>query len=243
MKSFREYIIEKEEMEQPTVTGIHYSHKPDLTTLSGSMSGTGIKGAEQERLRQTKDERIKKRVYFYPHTGGESSLPRPEEGLGIHTYQAELKNMFDARKHSKETNKIHETAKKYEAEGEHPSNAFERAVLDHGYKGYHTGNMSVALGGNVPVKYTGTRIGKSFYDTKQDTSAPKHSVFDSAASKEGIHTSSMLSQPQTMFFLKNKSKLQEKVPSLKMQYGRLTVHKDHLNDLTDVLKEHPDHPF
>jgi hypothetical protein len=207
------------------------------------MSGTGIKGAEQERLRSTKDDRIKRRVYFYPHTGSKDTLPRPEEGLGIHTYSAHLTKMFDAGKHSKETNKIHETAKKYESEGEHPSNAFERAVLDHGYQGYKTKNLGVALGGSVPVKYEGTRLGKAFVDTKQDTAPSKYSVFDSAASKEGIHTSSMLSQPQTMFYIKHKAALQSKVPSLMMQNGRLNVHKDHLNDLQNALKDHPDHPF
>lgn len=243
MKTFKEFLLERDEPIVNDSMGIHYSHKPELTNLRATMSGSGIKGAEQERLRSAKDDRIKKRVYFYPHLGSHDTLPRPEEGLGIHAYEAKLPNMFDARTHSKETNKISTKAKEYEAKGEHPSNAFESAVLDHGYHGYHTPNMSVVLNKDVPAKYIGSRIGKKFVDIKQDTTPTKHSVFESMPSKTGEHISSMLSNEQSMFFLKHKKDLQAAAPSLKQQYGRLNIHKDDLPKLQQELEKHKNHPF
>jgi len=50
---------------------IHYGNRPGLSYLTGSSSGTGIKGAEQERLNKPgTDPRIKRRVYFYLPTEG-----------------------------------------------------------------------------------------------------------------------------------------------------------------------------
>lgn len=237
MLTFKQFLLESEDQEY-----IHYSHKPNLTHLSGNMSGSGIKGAEQERLGQTKDNRIKKRVYFYPPVSG-GHLPRPEAGLGSHVYKAKLDNMHDARKPSPEANKIAATAKEHEAKGEHPGNAFERAVVDHGYHGYHTDNMSVVLNKDVAVKHHGTSNGHTFADHKIDTSEKKKSVFDGIPNKEGEHSSSNLSSHQTLFFLKHKNDLQKAAPSVKMQYGKLYVHKDHMDALHKELEKHTGHPL
>jgi len=235
MLTFKQYILESEDHY------VHYSNKPNLTHLSGGMSGSGIKGAEQERLSQTKDSRIKKRVYFYPPVAG--GLPRPEQGLGTHTYKAKLHNMHDATKPSPEGNKIAATAKEHEAKGEHPGNAFEKAVVDHGYHGYHTANMSVVLNHDVPVSYHGSSAGKHFVDHKIDTSEKKKSVFDGIPNKDGEHSSSNLNSHQTMFWIKHKESLQKAAPSAKMQYGKMYVHKDHLDNLHKELEKHKDHPF
>ena len=66
MKTFKTYLYEKENEDSHPTIYTHYSHASDLNHLSGNMSGTGIKGAEQERLKGTTDSRIKSRVYFYP---------------------------------------------------------------------------------------------------------------------------------------------------------------------------------
>ena len=59
---------------------IHYGRQPNLRVLSGHSNGTGIKGAEDQRLKESTDPRIKQRVYFYtPVDGG---IPQPEVGLG-----------------------------------------------------------------------------------------------------------------------------------------------------------------
>jgi hypothetical protein len=238
MLTFKQFLLESDESDHH----FHYSHKAGLTHLSGHMSGTGIKGAEQERLSQTKDNRIKKRVYFYPPVGG-GHLPRPEQGLGHHIYSAKAENLHDATKPSEAANKIAATAKEHEAKGEHPGNAFERAVLDHGFHGYKTSNMHVVMNHDVAVKHHCTTQGKTFADHKFDTSEKKKSVFDGAPNKEGEHTSSNLNQHQSLFYLKHKEALQKAAPSIKMQYGKLNVHKDHLSGLHKELEKHKDHPL
>lgn len=236
MKTFLEYL--KEDVNAPY---IHYSNRQGLTQLSGSMSGSGIKGAETERLAQTKDSRIKKRVYFYPPVQG--ALPKPEVGLGIHTYEADLDNMHDARKQSVDGNNIATTAKKHVESGEHPQNAFERAVLDHGFKGYHTDNMSVVLNHDVPVKYVGSSVGKNFKTPLVNTKESKKSVFEGIPNKQDEHSSSLLNPSQVSFWQKNQEKMKSAAPSTRMQYGRLYVHKDHLDGLKNELDKHEHHPF
>lgn len=238
MRTFKQYLSEKEEN---SVIGIHYAKNPNLNTLYGHMSGTGIKGAEQDRLSHTKDSRIKKRVYFYPSQG--ENLPQPEQGLGNHAYEAKLTNMLDASKNSPEVAKVTAKAKEYTAKGEHPSNAFESALLDLGHHGYHTQNMSVVLNKDVPVKYIGTTAGRKLVVPKTDTTPSKHSVFDVAPNKSGEHESSILKPEQISFFQKNKDSLKAAAPSVKMQYGRLSVHKDHIDDLKRELDKHPTNPL
>lgn len=236
MQTFLQYLAEKEE-----ATFVHYSHKEDITSLSGGMSGSGIKGAEEERLKSTKDSRIKKRVYFYPSVSG--GLPRPESGLGSHVYHAKLSNMHDATKQSPEGNEIAKLAQKRIANGEHPSNAYESSVLDRGHSGFHTSNMSVVLNHDVPVKYAGTSVGKTFKDHVIDTKEKTKSIFDGISNKDGNHTSSMLTPTQTLFFYKHQASLKNAAPSIAMQYGRLKVHQAELSNLKSELDKHQDHPL
>lgn len=236
MRTFLQYLSEKTDL-----TYIHYSHRANMSTLSGGMSGSGIKGAEEKRLGETKDSRIKKRVYFYPPVAG--GLPRPEQGLGSHTYEAKLHNMHDATKASPEGNKIALKAKEHIANGEHPSNAYERAVLDSGYHGYHTDNMSVVLNKDVPVKYTGSSTGKHFVDHKVDTKEKTKSIFDGIPNQDGEHSSSSLKPEQASFWAKHKDSLKSAAPSARMQYGRLYVHKDHIDKLKKELDKHTETQF
>ena len=123
------------------VTGIHYGRER-TPVLSGSKYGTGVRGAEAQRLANSSDPRIKRRVYFYVAEG--DKLPRPETGLGIHTYRQKLSNLYDPA-----TGRI---------ETQDP-NLFESAVLDGGYDGYvnHRYGMAVVLDADVPVEYLGQR--------------------------------------------------------------------------------------
>jgi len=159
MKSFKQFLNEREQSKGVSVQGVHYSKKPGLTHLEGRMSGTGIKGAEQSRLQETKDNRIKNRVYFYNHTGGD--LPRPEQGLGPHIHTATLHNIYDPSTASDEHRAEVEHHKAKHAVGFHnASNTFESAVVDAGYHGYTNRGMTVVLNHTVPVSYQGSRFDK-----------------------------------------------------------------------------------
>lgn len=138
----------------PAQLSIHYGKVGDLTELNGAKNGTGISGREQERLKYTDDERIKKRVYFYPHDGS-STLPRKEPGLGRHVYAASLNNLYDRIEDPKriweQISGIRDSMDRI--------NALESAIVSHGYDGYTAGGMTVVFADAVPVKYMGDEKG------------------------------------------------------------------------------------
>jgi hypothetical protein len=128
-----------------TFSGIHYG-KAKTERLSGGMFGSGIRGEESKRLAQSRDPRIKRRVYFYiPNDAG--SVMRPEAGLGQHVYTQTFDNILPS---GDEMTHLYRSVDK-------DFNAFESAVVDAGYDGYAVPaqGMMVVLNHNVPVKYEG----------------------------------------------------------------------------------------
>lgn len=69
----------------------HFSTKPGLTMTDPRMYGTGIKGAEMERLQGTPGA-VMDRTYFY---AGDPSKITPEPGLGANKYVAESSGLYD----------------------------------------------------------------------------------------------------------------------------------------------------
>lgn len=120
---------------------VHYGKVGQLNSLSGDRNGTGIRGAENARVAQAADPRIRQRVYFYlPVEGG---IPQPESGLGQHVYKADLSNLYD----------INSQQMRLPAD----SNAMDSAILDAGYSGYfNEAQGTVVMFGSVPVSYQGT---------------------------------------------------------------------------------------
>jgi hypothetical protein len=128
-----------------TFSGIHYG-KAKTERLNGGMFGSGIRGEESKRLAQSRDPRIKRRVYFYiPNDAG--SVMRPEAGLGQHVYTQTFDNILPS---GDEMTRLYRSVDK-------DFNAFESAVVDAGYDGYAVPSqgMMVILNHNVPVKYEG----------------------------------------------------------------------------------------
>jgi len=128
-----------------TFSGIHYG-KAKTERLSGGMFGSGIRGEESKRLAQSRDPRIKRRVYFYiPNDVG--FVMRPEAGLGQHVYTQTFDNILPS---GDEMSRLYRSVDK-------DFNAFESAVVDAGYDGYAVPSqgMMVILNHNVPVKYEG----------------------------------------------------------------------------------------
>lgn len=125
-----------------SVDAWHFSGKPDLRFLTGSSYGSGIKGAEADRLARSFDRRIKRRVYFYiPKNDG--SLPAREQGLGPHRYEIRLGNLYEPG-----------VSPRINASD---ANGLESAILDAGYDGYlnRSLGMAVVLDADVPARYVG----------------------------------------------------------------------------------------
>ena len=190
---------------------IHYGKQAGLSNLSGSIFGTGIKGAELERLNKPGvDPRIKKRVYFYlPVEGG---IPASESGLGGNVYSADLKNMYDPDGSVK-------------GEG----NAFESAVLDAGYKGYmnRMQGTAVVLNSDVPVRYLGTSDQFNKVQRLIQRIVPKVET-----RTEGNET---VRKMDNTISLKAKEAAQIAAPSFKQQYGEARVATNEKNAANEAL--------
>jgi len=124
-----------------SVIGRHYSPRVQ-TSLSSGYYGSGLRGAEAGRLRESNDPRISKRIYFYVDTG---KGIRPESGVGRFAHEVRLDNIYDP------------ASRLIPPQGN--ANAFESAVIDAGFDGYiapfGNGAAVVVLGPQhnaVPVK-------------------------------------------------------------------------------------------
>ena len=112
------------------LVGVHYSAEA-REALDGSYFGTGMKGAEVERVRKAADPRVKTRVYAYVSTG---SGVTPEKHVGGQAHVVQLANVYDA-----DSNPLNLLGA--------DNTAFETAVLDHGFAGYvvRLQNQAVAV--------------------------------------------------------------------------------------------------
>ncbi len=132
-----------------SVVAQHFSTQP-RTSLNGAYYGTGLKGAERDRLDSSPDPRLKNRVYFYVDQG---SGIRPEAGVGGIGHEAKLNNIYDPQ------------TKLIPPKGSF--NAFESAVINAGFDGYlapfgNNQSAVVLLGPRhsaVPVRSLGSLAG------------------------------------------------------------------------------------
>jgi hypothetical protein len=118
----------------------HFSKDPNLTLLDPKKYGTGIKGAEAERLREYAGG-VKDRSYFYL---GEPGTVAPEAGLGPNRYRGEASSLYDItqdplnfQRLARESNRTPFTAK-YNQGMTYPlqdANDVERLVKEYGYQG------------------------------------------------------------------------------------------------------------
>lgn len=178
---------------------IHYGRQEGLSFLSGASFGTGIKGAEQERLSLPgTDPRIKRRVYFYlPVPGG---IPAAESGLGGNVYAADLTRIYDPDGSVKGS-----------------GSAFESAVLDAGYRGYMNREQgtAVVLGEDVPVSFLGSAAQFNKVQRLIQRAIPKV-----ATRTEGAES---VRRMDSTISLDAKTAAKEAAPSFKLEYGEARV--------------------
>lgn len=104
------------------VTGLHFSRQA-RATVNGAFYGTGLRGAERDRVFNGDDQRLRNRVYFYVDEG---KGVVPEAGVGGVAHSAELSNLYD----------IGADPLKLAAQGG-GVNAIESRILDAGFDGYY----------------------------------------------------------------------------------------------------------
>ena len=144
--------IREQQPSAQSYDAVHYG-KQRVDSLAGSMYGTGIKGAEAQRLSESTDPRIRERAYFYiPYPNGR--MPMPEAGLGSEVHIQRLNNLLGPSPEAQALSRAARTP-----DGQFDANAFESSVIDAGYDGYAIPDMGMAvvLGADVPVISRGTR--------------------------------------------------------------------------------------
>lgn len=121
-----------------SVQGFHFSREP-RQTLDGRYFGTGLRGAEADRVRQATDARLKERICFYVDAG---KGIHPEDGVGSLGHTVRLNNLYDANAETFIQAGLDRALK-----GNAWANAFESAVLDNGFDGYVSdfGNQRAAV--------------------------------------------------------------------------------------------------
>ena len=125
----------------------HFSNDPNLTETDPTRYGTGIKGAEAERLGYP--GAVRDRSYFYS-----SNPERGEQGLGAHKYRAQANELYDV---GADPERLHELAKQHNTtpftakynQGVHdPVGAFndmERLAKEYGYSGVLNKNTQMPM--------------------------------------------------------------------------------------------------
>lgn len=135
----------------------HFSNEPNLTATDPSRYGTGIKGAEAERL--TSPDAVRDRTYFY---AGDPA--RGEPGLGTNKYRARASDLYDV---ASDPENLHALAREhnvtpwtapYNQGVENRQGAFtdlERLAHERGYGGILQRNTQMpmaAIFGALPVR-------------------------------------------------------------------------------------------
>jgi hypothetical protein len=118
----------------------HFSTEPGLTFTDPRKYGTGIKGAEADRLMNYPGA-VRDRSYFYM---GEPGTVSPEPGLGVNRYRGEASSLYDITQDpldfsvlAREANRTPYTAKANQGLTYPLQNAndVERMVKEYGYQG------------------------------------------------------------------------------------------------------------
>jgi len=120
-------------------TGYHFSNITDLTRTDPSKYGTGIKGAEDQRLRMA--DALRNRTYFYTNPASR------EAGLGPNQYTADMTSLYDV---NADPDRLRQLARNYNqyqgiVDDVAATNAVERMSNQAGYEGIITPNGIISF--------------------------------------------------------------------------------------------------
>jgi len=152
------------------IDGTHFS-QGQRTSLDGRYFGRGLKGAEQSRLSEASDSRIKERVYFYVDEGKGIT---PEAGVGGYAHAASVDNLYNTQG---------DPLKLFRA-GD--INGSESRVLDAGFDGYYFPNYVNGQGIAVVMGNAsrGIKVSPTEYAKGQAPAAPAQPYKRGLSSKE-----------------------------------------------------------
>lgn len=113
-------------------TGYHFSNLTDLTRTDPTKYGTGIKGAEDTRLKMA--DALRNRTYFYTNPASR------EAELGPNQYSADMTNLYDVNADPDRLRQLSRNYNQYQGivDQNAATNALERISNQAGYEGIIT---------------------------------------------------------------------------------------------------------
>jgi hypothetical protein len=129
-----------------SITGYHYSNRPDLTQTDVTKYGTGIKGSEADRLMLA--DALRNRTYFY------TNPDTREAGLGPNQYSAELNNFYNTSADPDRLKQLSRNYNQYQGivDQNAATNALERISNQAGYEGIITPEGAISFKDQVVKK-------------------------------------------------------------------------------------------
>ena len=213
-----------------SATGYHFS-KQARTSLSADYYGTGLKGAEADRLGGQANADIRPRVFFYVNKG---SGVRAESGVGGYGHHVQLDNLYDIYQDAlgliKGTRGMPDR-----------TNAWERAVMEAGFDGYLSDDpiMPQAFAVLLGKKHGAVPVDQTQAPGAQPNPVMERPVDPGATKTEG---GELVKKPNAteMIQLVNparRAKVQAAAPSFKLQYGSFRVASSEAGAANLVLSE------
>ena len=188
------------------VLGIHYSGAP-RQNLDGYHYGSGLSGAEAERVAHSDDPRIKQRLHFYVDSG---EGIRGEAGTGQHIHGLHLENLYDTSK-----DPLGLVAQHFKAGDPDWLNGVESALLDAGYAGIV---VPKAQGEQGVAVLLGKHTAQPDYLGTHDAQ-PESGRY--VPPPTGKRTYSLMSK-EIRQFETDQAAIEAAAPSVKLKEGRLT---------------------
>ena len=198
------------------VEAVHFSQQ-QRSSLSSAAYGSGLRGAEMERVMRSSDARLRQRAYFYVNQG---TGIRPESGVGAHAHRVTLNNLYDTAK----------------GEIKGAGNEFESAVLDAGYDGYLVrlpgtqSGQAVLLGAhNVPVEYLGLGAPAKTQPAPASQAA--------AALSRKVGGDLVTTKDADVAAIRALAQVKEVAPSFRFEFGKARVKADEAAAAAEALEE------
>lgn len=213
-----------------SAVGYHFGRQP-RERLSSAYYGTGLKGAERERLDRDDAQDIRPRIHFYVDAGNGI---QPESGVGGIPHRLEMRNLYDV------TADPLGLVRDARPTGDEPrANAWERAVMQAGFDGYLARNrderqwQAVLLGKHAPVPIAGTPKPAT---QAQPRTAPREA--DQAPTRRvGDELVKRPTSAEVLSVVRAKPDLAVVAPTFRMEFGEVRVHHTEADAANAVLED------
>lgn len=186
-----------------SVRGYHFSTAA-RTRLDGAFFGTGLGGAERERLGRGADPRLLQRVYFYVDKGQGVS---PEAGVGGVRHSVDLLNVYDP------------ASRLVQSKGN--VNDFELAVIAAGFDGYIARDFRTDEGAVVLIGPGSRGVPVARDDATRSVVAPAAATPRGNSRQEGGDRVTYASPDVAA--IKARGDIQAAAPSFRFEYGKARV--------------------